>query len=1064
MDENFNNLVDTNNKEEVLNNPPKNISREEKHKLLYEFNNTKSPYPSEKLVHQLFEEQVQRTPDSIALVFGQEKLTYKELNIRANCVAEKLKAEGIGKSCVVAILVKRSFDMIISIYGILKAGAAYLPIDPEYPSDRICFMLEDSKAKVLLTSDNLISEVAFDGKIISLNNVNYSGNHHDNLNIENCSDNLAYILYTSGSTGKPKGVMITHKSLNNFIHGLAKEIDFSNEKSVLSVTTICFDIFAFETLLPLSFGMSVVIANEEQQINARLLGELISSSHVDIIQMTPSRLKLLLSNDIGADSLKNVKKIVVGGEAFPEPLLENVSQKTNAKIINGYGPTEATVYATVKELKLGEKIYIGKPVANTRAYILDENNLVPIGTQGELCIGGDGVSKGYLNRDELTSEKFVPNPFIEGERIYRTGDLAKWLPDGNIEYLGRADRQIKIRGYRIELGEIEKQILQYPAINDVVVIASRSETDTAVLCAYIVFDKRPNIKNLREFLLKSLPAYMVPTFFIEIKQIPLTFNGKIDVRSLPDFQSEFIRDDDGSNQLPVDETEQKVIDICKKILGIKNIKILDNFFEIGGDSLGLLLLITEIYNQFGIDISHSEAFRFKSLKEFAMYIKNQDSKKQEIVKIEHKKGKVYNVSYVQDNLIRGMLPFKDESLMSMPFDIDFGDDNRINIYELQRALNELVKRYEILRTTFHRKGSKYIQMIHDKLECKVEYLNIGDTAWNTAILDNIKTLNAAKLPLFKFILMENSEGKERLFFNIHHYIFDIFSLNILVHELISIYQNENLDDVSIQYKDYSEWQLKKMNNRGFKLQKEYWLKLFDGWTEKVKLNTDFNNTIQVEMKTDSVELILSDTINEGLKKIALKTHTTEFVILFSAFSIFLSKQTGLEDIVVGTFVPGRTNAQLRNAIGIFTNIIAARTKPISDKLFDEYANEVKEFFIEMFDYQDYPIERLIEDINQENFTNLNELFTIVFDYINFNTSNLFFNGEKVKTHFYDFSNTAYDMHFQIIDDKNKKKLIMHYNSLLFKRETVEGLLAEYLKILEQISNGFDKKLSKLRFK
>ncbi len=1036
------------------------LSQEEKYKLLYEFNNTKYPYPKEKTVHQLIEEQVKRTSDSTALVFGQKELTYNELNVRANCVAERLRAEGVGKDCIVAIMVKRSFEMIISILGILKAGGAYLPIDPEYPNERVSFMLEDSSSKVLLTSADLINKASFDGKVILLNEIEFSEKECDNLPIENCSDNLAYILYTSGSTGKPKGVMISHKALNNFINGMAKEIDFSYGKSILAVTTMCFDIFALETLLPLSFGMRVVIANEEQQINAKLLGELIQSNSIDIIQMTPSRMKLLLSSDSAANSLKNVKEIIVGGEIFPETLLMNIQQRTNGKIINVYGPTETTVWSTFKELKSSESINIGRPIANTSIYILDENdNLVPIGEQGELCIGGDGLAKGYLNRAELTAEKFVLNPFIEGERMYRTGDLAKWLPDGSIEFIGRADRQIKIRGYRIELGEIEKQILQYPAIKDVVVIVEKSETDKAVLCAYVVLKEKLNLKELREFLLRSLPTYMVPTFFVEIKHIPLTLNGKLDTKSLPNFQSEFMRDEADSNQLPEDEIDFKIINICKQILGIQNINIKDNFFEIGGDSLGVLLLITEVYKQFGIDIGHSEAFRFKNLKEFSDYIKNKESKQAEIIRNEHSKGNIYNVSYVQANLIRGMSAFKDQSLMNMPFEIDFG--NRIDIDELERAINLLIQRNEILRTSFHCKGSKYIQMIHKELKCKIEYLNINDTPWEAAILENIKPFDSAKVPLFKFILMENIEGKQRLFFNIHHYIFDIFSLNILLSEIVSLYQEESLNEVKIQYKDYSEWQLKKLNSKGFKLQKEYWLSIFEGWTEKVKLKKDFQNVISVQLETDSVELELNEVINEGLKRAALKTHITEFVILFSAFSIFLSRQTGLEDIVVGTFVPGRTNAQLRNAIGLFTNIVAVRTKPLSDKLFDEYAKEVKEFFIEMYNYQDYPIEKLIDDLNQENFSSDNELFTIMFDYINLNSGNLYFNGEKVKTRYYDISKTAYDIHFQILDFYDKKKLIMQYNSLQFKRSTVEGFLSEYLNILAQIANGFDKELREL---
>jgi fengycin family lipopeptide synthetase D len=1037
------------------------LSPEEKHQLLYEFNNTKAAYQKEKTIHQLIEEQVRRTPNSTALVFGDKELTYEELNTRANYVAKKLREEGVGKDCIVGILINRSLEMIIGILGILKSGGAYLPIDPEYPYERIDFMIKDSEAKVLLTTAMLRSKTSFDGKSILLDEIDFDQRELENLEMINNPGDLAYVIYTSGSTGKPKGVMISHQALNNFIKGISGEIDFSQGKSILAVTTMCFDIFALESHLPLSCGMKIVIADEKQQMDAKLLGYIIRDKSVDIVQMTPSRMKLLVSSDTGCECLKCVKEIIIGGEVFPPALLSEIRKLTNAKVFNVYGPTETTVWCTIKELNTVESINIGKPLANTCIYIVDRNNnLVPIGVQGELCIGGDSLARGYLNRMELNVEKFVSNPFKEGERMYRTGDLARWLPDGNIEFIGRVDRQTKIRGYRVELGEIENQIVQYPAIKDAFVNVEKSGTNKDVLCAYIVLKDKLNLKELREFLESKLPIYMVPAFFIKINEIPLTVNGKIDTKSLPYYAAEFLRDD-VSDLIPEDDIEITIINICKRLLGIENIKVYDNFFDLGGDSLGVLLFITEIYNQFGVDINYSEAFRFKNLKEASQLIRNSINKVEEYIKVEtkHNEESLYKVSFVQANLIRGMAAFKDHSLMNMPFSIDFG--NQINIKQLEKAFNLLIQRHEILRTSFHKKGSKYVQMIHKDLNYHIEYLNINNKPWEKAIKENIKPFDISKTPLFKIILMENIEGKQKLFVNFHHFIFDIFSLNILLQEIISLYQEKNLPEVQIQYKDYSERQLTELNSKGLKDQKDYWVNLFKGWISEVSLKKDFNGFFDVQLKTDNVEVELDEYLTKILKNASLKMHTTEFIVLFSAYSIFLSKQTGLEDIVIGTFVPGRKTAQTRNLLGLCTNIVAVRTYPSIDKTIEEYVKEVKEFFIDMYNYQDYPLEKLLEDLSYENCNDCNELFTMMFDYINLNGDNLLFYGNKVKISYLDNSKTAYDLHFRVVEQNDIKKLVMQYNSMLFKRSTIENFLSGYLDLLKQVCNCFEKKLKEL---
>lgn len=1033
------------------------LLKAEKEQLLYEFNNTYSAYPRETNVCRLIQEQADRTPDNTAIVFGDGEITYRQLNTRADYLARHLRDAGVVRDSTVGIMVNRSFEMIIGILAILKAGGAYLPIDPEYPRDRIAFMAEDSKIKVLLTASSLIGKLSFEGSVILLDQVDFSQAADVKPELVNRPEDLAYIIYTSGSTGRPKGVMISHLSLSNFILGIAQKLDCSNSRTILAVTTMCFDIFVLEIYLTLCFGMKAVIADERQQVNAKLLGDLIRQHSIDLIQMTPSRLKLLMSSESGAQSLEHVRDIMLGGEIFPQALLKEIRLKSHARVINVYGPTETTVWCTFKDVRSEADISIGKPLANTRIYIVDRNNmLVPVGVQGELCISGDGLARGYQNREALSAEKFVSNPFEEGERMYRTGDLARWLPEGDIDFIGRADRQIKIRGYRIEPGEIENQIVQFPGIKNAFVNIEKNGAGKSILCAYVVLEGKLVLKELREYLAAKLPGYMVPAFFVNMEKMPLNLNGKIDLKKLPDFTMEFMRDEI-YDEMPEDDIDRSVVNICSQLLGIAGVKITDNFFEMGGDSLGILLLITELYRCYGVDIGHSQAFSFKSLKEIAGCIRQgglEEIKAPVIETNQKQENNLYNVSFVQANLIRGMESFRDQTIMSMPFEITFGSP--IALEKLEAAVNELIKRHEVLRTSFHKKGSKYVQQVHPGLYYGVEYQNIGAKPWQEAVEENIRAFDITKLPLFKFILMENFKGETRLFFNIHHYIFDIFSLTIVLQELISLYEGRSLPEIQVQYKEYSQWQLKKLNSSGFREHRNYWVGIFKDGAPGIKLRKDFNNSFTGQFNAAIVETRLNVFLCEQLKKAALRMNTTEFVILFSVFSIFLAKESALEDITVGTFVPGRTSAQLRNLIGLYTNIVAARTYPAATKTIQQYVGEVKAFFVEMYNYQDYPLEKLLEDLSREDCDNCYELFNTMFDYINFNSGNLLLNGKSVGISYHDVSRTAYELHFRIAEYHDGKILALQYNSLLFKRDTAERFLQGYLNLLTQIFDSSGK--------
>ena len=589
------------------------------------------------VIHKLFEEQVRKTPVKIAVVFKGMRLTYRELNEEAEKIASIIRTRTQRNNCIIAIIVKRSIDLIAGILGVLKTGNAFLPIDPEYPDERIKYILLDSRIEVILTQQEIGER--FDSSIdkIFLNKEKYIYQGKQNTQICVDSSDLAYVLYTSGSTGSPKGVMIEQRSVVNFFNGITEKIDFSDDKKILALTTVSFDIFVLETLFPLTRGLTVVLADENEQKNPKLLADIIINYEIDMLQITPSRMQLLLNHDKDIKCLKNIKEIMIGGEAFPQDLLKKLKSAINAKIYNMYGPTETTVWSTVSDLTEKSCIDIGKPILNTQIYIVDENiNLAPEGAEGELYIGGSGLARGYFNKPELTAERFIPNPFIADERIYKTGDLARWLPDGNIEYVGRIDNQVKIRGHRIELEEIETVLLKYGSIKQAVVSTWQGRENLKYLCAYYVSDEEILPDDLREYLSITLPEYMIPAYFIKLDNIPQTPNGKIDRKALPDpesmlgsepkkevqYQDE--RSYDTDIGLKIREIVRDNIDIP---ISMDSISLNSNLADLGINSITFIKIAVTIETEYDFEFGDEDldANRFLTVESLVTYVKNRGS-------------------------------------------------------------------------------------------------------------------------------------------------------------------------------------------------------------------------------------------------------------------------------------------------------------------------------------------------------------------------------------------------------------------------------------------------------
>ncbi len=598
------------------------ISAEQKNKILFEFNSTEHEYPSEKTIHELFEEQVDKTPNYVALAFDDEKISYKYLNERSNQLSNYLINLGLKESEIVGILVSNPVVQAVSIMGILKSGATYLPIDPDYPTERIEYIITNSKLKYLITTSNikhsytnsisLINIVSDIEKINDLPVINQAGTVK--------SDNSAYIVYTSGTTGNPKGALVSHKSAVNTLYFRKNELGLNEKMVIIQLFSYSFDGYMVSFFTPLIGGSRIVMVKYEETKNIELLKKIVQYECVNYILSVPSLFQYLVHSIAQNEKLPCLRIVDLAGESIPKGLFENAIKKLpNLEICQEYGVTEASVSSTIYRHQEKDPISkIGKPHWNTKVYILDKyNNVQPIGIAGELCIGGAGLAKGYINNDQLTKEKFVDNPFITGEKIYKSGDLARWLHDGNIEFIGRLDHQVKIRGFRIELAEIEYQLADYPEIKEAVVIVTKNNHENYIVAFYVAEHKIES-NDLKMHLRKKLPEYMLPSQFVHLKKVPLTPNQKIDRKAL-----EAIKSSDEEKYVgPKNKLEKELVLIWSEVLhkDVKEMSTNKSFFEIGGHSLNATVLIEKIYNAFNIKIPLAKIFQIPTVEGISEYI------------------------------------------------------------------------------------------------------------------------------------------------------------------------------------------------------------------------------------------------------------------------------------------------------------------------------------------------------------------------------------------------------------------------------------------------------------
>jgi len=1069
------------------------LSAEEKHQLIKEFNRTDIVFPGEKIIHRLFEEQVERAPDQVALygcmitwMHGEEgSITYKELNKKSNQLAGLLIERGVKPDTIVGIMMERSVDMIIGILGILKSGGAYLPIDPEYPQERINYMLADSSARILLKKSGIRNPESREYQtnpddpnsndqnkrtgitVLDFEHLNFEFVSNFEFRASNfVSSNLAYIIYTSGTTGRPKGVMVEHRSLVNLIFSRLKRFNIDENDRVLQFSSICFDASVEQIFIALSSGAMLVLIDKSTLLDSDQFKTYISRQFITHFNVVPSFLMQMRS-----ESPYSFKRVVIGGEICPLELSKKWSRYYD--FYNVYGPTETTVTALdlmVNQAVLSPGIMpIGKPVINTRVYLFDKYmNLVPIGTVGEIHIGGAGVARGYLNKPELTAERFDYDfwdyhdyqdennqKFLQGgpggavfsksahpgrRRLYKTGDLGRWLPDGNIEFLGRIDHQVKIRGYRIELGEIENCLLKISGVKEAVVLAREQDSGDKYICAYVVSDKDCREPGLREHLSRELPEYMIPSYFVPLEKIPLNPNGKIDRGALPvpGLQT-------GESYIaPGDEIEKKLVEIWSEVLGLakEKISINDNFFHLGGHSLKATLLVSRIHKELKVNVPLPEIFKTSHIRGLAAFIKS--GSKDRYIKIEAEETKeYYPVFPAQKRIYLSHQIDKRKVAYNLSNVVPLGE--KIGIEKLKSSLKKLVNRHESLRTSFEMVKGQLVQRIHKGLSFEIEHFRLNKNTDNPAVSlprtekllgDFIRPFDLSAPPLIRIGLMETGAGEHMLIFDIHHIITDGRSIEIFTEELMSLYTGKELLPLRLQYKDFSNWYNRSWQKILVKEQEKFWAHRFKNKIILLNLPTDFERPRVLTSEGGIVGFNLDWQKIRDLGKIQIETNTTMFMVLIAMYSIFLAKITNQEDILVGTPIAGRRHPDVQQITGMFVNTLVIRSQPTKNKSFPGFLSQVKEYVLGAFENQEYQFENLVELVAVKRDASRNPVFDTMFSYQDVDkkeTGNI-----QLVTGQYDhkYNKAVFDLTLEIINQKDTLKCTFFYNKNLFKKSTV----------------------------
>jgi len=1056
------------------------ITEEEKRLVLVEFNDTGSPYPSGKTIHLLFEEQAARTPDAVALnVSYRTNMTYAQLNKSSDRLAGILREKGVSADTVVGIMTGRVVDMPVAILAVLKAGGAYLPIVPQLPAARREYMIRDAAVSLVLTHRRYADRLKIGKITVNLDDMDtYPG-------VDRCSNspdgwsskNAAYVIYTSGSTGRPKGSVIEHSQLINFIYHMHSRFggDFGPVDNCLGLTEMSFDVSVCEFFLPLAFGATIVLLPETVKFDVDELSKTILEKGITFAYIPPGLLSVVASR-LKADAAGlQLNKMLVGVEPIRDGVLEEYLElNPRMRILNGYGPTETTICATMSEYRShppeNRIVPIGSPLSNMKAAIVDKGgNLVPLRVPGELCISGAGVGRGYLNNPELTAERFCRSyKSYKPTIFYKTGDLARWLENGDIEFIGRIDYQVKIRGYRVELGEIENRLLAFPGIKEAVVIARVDPGNQKYLCAYVAAGEELDMEALKESLSQKLPAYMVPPYITRIEKIPMTPHGKTDRDALPlpviKTREEYIA--------PRDDVEKKLAEIWTEVLNMPQrshasgipIGIDDNFFELGGHSLNAAVLTARVHKVFNVRFPLKEFFRMSCIREMAEYIKGAVEDKFTAIEPVEKK-EFYVLSSPQRRYY--VLQQLDPENTSFNISAAVICEGKADMEKFGDTFRKLVKRHEIFRTSFHQIGGEVVQRIHSKVPFEIESLpvpGVGPGSADEMIETFIRPFDLSRAPLLRVGTARLKEEKHLLVIDVHHIVSDGLSQRLLILEFLEVYGGMEPVPLKIQYKDFAEWQNSERGRAELKSQEEYWLNILNEDFPLTDLPVDYPRGKVQSFEGDFVEFEIGPGDTLALKKMAADRGVTLYMIFLAVCNIWLSKICSRETVVIGSGVGGRKNPDLQDMVGSLQNMIVLINRPAGDRTFSQFLESVEKRALEAFENQDCPFDELVAKTSVPREQGRNPLFD--FFYILNNTELPSGNDPRYQTPGLTFRSYPYSrgdkkgrirFDLALYGNCNGETVTfsMEYGTNLFKSETIEQFVYSFKEVLAAVIENED---------
>jgi amino acid adenylation domain-containing protein len=1076
--------------------------------LLVQWNATQAAQPIHDCIHQLFEQQVEKTPESVAVLYDNQKLTYRQLNQRANQLAHHLQRLGIKPDAPVGICLERSLEAAIAILATLKAGGACVPLDPTYPPERLAFMLADTGASVVLTQASLKPLLGghFHHHLILVDEGwNAIAKESDtNLQTDTEADNLAYVIYTSGSTGTPKGTLVPHRSLTNLIeHHQAK---MTTGVGVLQFASLSFDVSYHEMFAAWGLGGTLYMIGESDRKDLDKLIQLLAFEPIAKVFL-PVTLWQQLAEIYGEEEhlFKNIREAIACGEQLQitQPMIKLFQRLENCKLYNLYGPTEADLVTAYTFSQEPDKwpIYppIGKPAVNVQVYLLDRNlQPVPIGVPGELYVSGDGLARGYLNRPDLTEQKFVPNPFknltpsyptplslarrgaggevtfnSEGNRLYKTGDLAKYLPDGNIEFLGRIDDLVKVRGFRVELGEIEAVLSKHPQINQAVAKVFGQSAREKYLVAYFVpiQGQTLTIEQLRTFLQDQLPDYMIPSAFVQIESFPLTPNGKVNRRALkepttsrPELAQTFVA--------PRTPTEEILAGIWRDVLGLEQVGIYDNFFNLGGHSLLATQVISLTRKAFKVELSLRSLFESPAIATLAKTVETatQQETLPEIVLRSPNATQPISLTQLEFWFFEQFYP--GNPVYNLP--LIYRVTGALDVKALEESLREIVRRHETLRTTFKVENGQVVYVISPEPVFDFVVIDVQDIseAKRQAEKEIKQPFDLARGSLLRSKLWRLSETEHLLVVTTHHIVADGWSFSVLTQEMATLYEAFSqgkpspLTKLPIQYADFAHWQRQLLQGQTLESQMQFWKQHLGVNPPVLKLPTDYPRPAVRTFTGARQPLVISSDLTKALKILSQQEGVTLFMTLLAALKTLLFCYTGQPDIIVSTTVANRTRPETEGLIGFFVHLLPFCTNLEGNPSFRELLRRVREVSLGVYAHQEMPFIKLVEQVQPMRDSSHTLLAQVMFVFQNtpeddLKLANLTLKEEFIAT---DTKDTAeFDLNLTLQETTEGIEGALVYRTDLFTPATIARMVTVFQNLLEYIVTNPDQRLRELPF-